>query len=271
MTAMHTDLTDVTGSCARAKGAFPTWAKTAPADRGGALLAAAEVLAEHVEELAELNQRETGKLRAGSVGGVEAGVATRRQYAELGPLHQGERLQGAIEAIDYSLPEPRGLVAVITPWNDPVAIACGLIGAALVTGNVVVHKPSERCPHLGERLGELLEPAFPPGVFTTLSGPGETGADLVASPVLDMIAHVGSTATGRRIARAAALTGAHVILENGGNDALIVDAGVDPVWAAQQAALGCFAKDRKSTRLNSSHVAISYAVFCLKKKNNTTK
>ncbi len=241
MTAMHTDLTDVTGSCARAKGAFPTWAKTAPADRGGALLAAAEVLAEHVEELAELNQRETGKLRADSVGGVEAGVATLRQYAELGPLHQGERLQGAIEAIDYSLPEPRGLVAVITPWNDPVAIACGLIGAALVTGNVVVHKPSERCPHLGERLGELLEPAFPPGVFTTLSGPGETGADLVADPALDMVAHVGSTATGRRIARAAALTGAHVILENGGNDALIVDAGVDPVWAAQQAALGCFA------------------------------
>lgn len=241
MTAMHTDLIDVSGSCAHAKDAFPAWAKTPPAERGSVLLAAAEVLAEHAEELAELNQRETGKLRADSVGGVEAGIGTLRQYAELGPLHQGERLQGAIEAIDYSLPEPRGLVAVITPWNDPVAIACGLIGAALVTGNVVVHKPSERCPQLGERLGELLEPAFPTGVFTTLSGPGETGADLVANPEVDMIAHVGSTATGRRIARAAALTGAHVILENGGNDALIVDAGVDPVWAAQQAALGCFA------------------------------
>lgn len=241
MTTTHPDLTDVTGSCENAKAAFPAWARTAPADRASALLAAAEALEEHAEELAGLNQRETGKLHGDSVGGVEAGIGTLRQYAELGPLHQGERLQGAVEAIDYSIPEPRGVVAVITPWNDPVAIACGLIGAALVTGNTVVHKPSERCPQLGERLGELLAPVFPPGVFTTLSGAGETGAELVAQPDVDMVAHVGSTATGRRIARAAALTGAHVILENGGNDALIVDAGVDPVWAAEQAALGCFA------------------------------
>src|SRR5690625_6074232 len=91
MTAMHTDLIDVSGSCAHAKDAFPAWAKTPPAERGSVLLAAAEVLAEHAEELAELNQRETGKLRADSVGGGEAGIGTLRQYAELGPLHQGGR------------------------------------------------------------------------------------------------------------------------------------------------------------------------------------
>src|SRR5690625_800718 len=182
MTAMHTDLTDVTGSCARAKGAFPTWAKTAPADRGGALLAAAEVLAEHVEELAELNQRETGKLRADSVGGVEAGVATLRQYAELGPLHQGARPQGAIAALDYSLPEPRGLVAVITPWNDPVAIACGLIGAALVTGNVVVHKPSERCPRLGNASGNCLSRHSRPGCSRPSAGRGRPARNSLRTP-----------------------------------------------------------------------------------------
>src|SRR5690625_7557257 len=78
MTAMHTDLIDVTGICENAKDAFPAWAKTAPAERASALLGAAEALEEHAEELAELNQRETGKLRADSVGGVEAGIGTLR-------------------------------------------------------------------------------------------------------------------------------------------------------------------------------------------------
>src|SRR5690625_7329181 len=106
MTAMHTDLIDVTGICENAKDAFPAWAKTAPAGRASALLAAAEVLEEHAEELAELNQRETGKLRTDSVGGEQAGIGTLRRDAERGPLHQGERLQGASEGSDCSLPQP---------------------------------------------------------------------------------------------------------------------------------------------------------------------
>ena len=53
------------------------------------------------------------------------------------------------------VPEPRGVVVALTPWNDPVAVAAGLVGAALVTGNTVVHKPSERCPHVGALLGEI--------------------------------------------------------------------------------------------------------------------
>ena len=136
--------------------------------------------------------------------------------------------------------EPRGVVAAITPWNDPVAVACGLIGAALVTGNTVVHKPSERTPGTGWLLGSLLAEALPDGVCLTLTGDAGTGAALAAQPV-DVIAHVGSTATGRAIRRAALSTGAKVLLENGGNDPLVVDAGVDPVWAAGQAALGAFA------------------------------
>ncbi|PFG31798.1 aldehyde dehydrogenase family protein [Paramicrobacterium agarici] len=235
------DADTIDDACERARSAFGSWSRTAPAARGEALAAAASVLEDHADELATLTQRETGKPFDDARGGVLAGVGTLRQYAELGPLHQGSRLAGDPSAVDYSIPEPRGVVAVITPWNDPVAIACGLIGAAVVTGNAVVHKPSERCPHVGERLGELLSPAFPPDVLRTLTGGGETGAALVSRPQVAMIAHVGSTATGERIARAAALTGAYVIRENGGNDPLIVDAGVDPTWAAQQAALGSFA------------------------------
>nr|MBA3906238.1 aldehyde dehydrogenase family protein [Pseudonocardiales bacterium] len=172
--------------------------------------------------------------------GVEAAVGTLVQYAELGPLHRGRSLQGRLDATDLMVPEPRGVAVVLTPWNDPVAVAGGLIGAALAVGNTVVHKPSERCPQTGRRFAEIVADHLPAGVLEIVDGDGAVGAELAAAPV-DVIAHVGSTATGRRIAAAAVSSGAHLLLENGGNDPLLVDAGVPAAWAAEQAALGAFA------------------------------
>lgn len=232
---------EVRDAVERARDAAATWSRVSPAERGAALHRVADALSANADELARLNGRETGKVYADALGGVEAAVGTARQYAEVGPLHTGRALRGGASSIDYTVAEPRGVVAVITPWNDPIAVAVGLITAAVVTGNTVVHKPSERCPHLGARLGEILASALPEGVVTTVSGAGDVGARLVSRPGVAMIAHVGSTAAGEQIARAAALTGAHVIRENGGNDALVVDRDVDPVWAAGQAALGAFA------------------------------
>src|SRR3954447_3295761 len=225
---------------ARARAAFADWARTSPAERAAAVAAAAEDVRAAADELAALNERETGKRREDALGGVTAGAGTLTQYAELGPLHGGRSLQGDWAATDLMIPEPRGVVAVLTPWNDPVAVAAGLIGAALATGNTVVHKPSERCPRTGRRFAELVAAHLPAGVLEIVDGDGEVGARLARAPV-DVVAHAGSTATGGSIAEAAARTGAHVLLENGGNDALVVDAGVDPEWAAAQAALGAFA------------------------------
>jgi betaine-aldehyde dehydrogenase len=223
-----------------AKTGFATWSMTDAAERGRALRRAGDALFANAEALATMNARETGRPFDEAVAGITAGAETLVQYAELGPLHGGSRLAGSPLAIDYSIAEPRGVVAVLTPWNDPVAVAAGLIGAALVTGNTVVHKPSERCPHLGEILGEILAGALPDGVLTTVTGDGAVGAALIEQPI-DVVAHVGSTKTGEYIARVASLTGAHVVRENGGNDALIVDRDVDPVWAANQAATGAYA------------------------------
>lgn len=222
-----------------ARSAASDWASTAPAERGAAVRAAATALAAAAQELAELNASETGRPVEESLAGIGAGVSTLEQYAELGPVHRGHSLRGNRLASDYTVAEPRGVAVLLTPWNDPVAVACGLIGAALATGNTVVHKPSERCPRLGEALGEVLAPVFPPGVFQTLSGGAGVGA-LLAQSEVDVIAHVGSSAAGARIAGAGALTGAHVIRENGGNDPLLVDRDVDPLWAAEQAAIGSF-------------------------------
>ncbi|HEU4350219.1 MAG TPA: aldehyde dehydrogenase family protein [Actinoplanes sp.] len=231
---------DVAAAVKAARDAAPAWGRTAAGERAAALRAAADAVEAATDELAEIMSAEMGKPVDGAKESVGAGAGTLRQYAELGPAHRGRTLAGDDAAIDLMAYGPRGVVAVITPWNDPVAVSCGLLGAALVTGNAVVHKPSERTPATGRRLAELLAPHLPDGVLALLSGDGEVGAALAAAEV-DVVAHVGSTATGRAIAAACARTGAKALLENGGSDPLIVDAGVDPGWAAQQAALGAFA------------------------------
>jgi acyl-CoA reductase-like NAD-dependent aldehyde dehydrogenase len=240
-TVVLADEADVAAAVSAARTAAPGWAATPAAERGALLHAMADGLAARADEVAAMNTRETGKPAGDARGGVEAAIGTLRQYAELGPLHRTHSLRGATTAVDYTRPEPRGLVVALTPWNDPVAVAAGLVGAALVAGNTVVHKPSERCPHVGRLLGEIWAAPLPEHVLTTLTGDGAVGAELVRSAGVDVVAHVGSTATGRAIAAEALHTGAHLVLENGGNDALLVDADVDPVWAAGQAALGAFA------------------------------
>ncbi|WP_342216940.1 aldehyde dehydrogenase family protein, partial [Nocardia neocaledoniensis] len=216
--------------------AHPTWAATAPAERASTVRAAAAAVRARADDLAVTLEKETGRPRASGREGVLAGAATLEQYAELGPLHRGRSLQGSPEATDLMIPEPRGVVLALTPWNDPVAIACGLLGAALVTGNTVLHKPSERCPRTGELLGEILARHLPDDTLRTVTGDGQTGALLAAAPEVAVIAHVGGSKTGRHLAAVGALRGAKVLLENGGNDPLLVDAGVDPGWGGAAAA-----------------------------------
>lgn len=234
------DDSEVASAVAAARRAQPEWAAVSAEDRGGYLHKLADALDADAETLADLNNRETGKKLDDCRGGIAAGVGTLRQYAELGPVHRGHSLRGDQQAADYTITRPRGVVAAITPWNDPVAVSIGLIAAALVTGNTVIHKPSERNPHLGRRLGEVLSEVLPDDVLITLSGDGAVGRMLTTNADVDAIAHVGSTSTGRDIAAAAAETGSHVLRENGGNDPLLIDDTVDPRWAASQAATGAF-------------------------------
>ena len=231
---------EAAGAAVRAaRAAQPAWARTAPAERGALLKAAAHRLREHAHELAELQTREGGKPLADSLGGVEAGIGAIEQYAELGPLHRGRSLAGAWEAADLMVHEPRGVVALLVPWNDPVAIACGQIAAALVTGNAVVYKPSEKTPLSAARLVELLD--LPGGVLGLLHGDARAGRPLAAHAGVDLVVHTGTVQTGRAVAEACAGRLGKALLELGGKDAMVVDRGVDPEWAAGQAASGAFA------------------------------
>src|SRR4051812_38451994 len=222
-----------------ARAAQPAWARRPAAGRGALLKAAGRPPRGSAHERAGRQTREGGKPLADSLGGVEAGIGAIEQYAELGPLHRGRSLAGGWDAADLMVHEPRGVIALLVPWNDPIAIACGQIAAALVTGNAVVYKPSEKTPLSGERLVELLD--LPNGVLQLLHGDARAGRPLAAHPGVDLVIHTGSVETGREVAEACAGRLGKALLELGGKDALIVDADVDPEWAADQAAQGAFA------------------------------
>ena len=224
----------------RARGAAQAWRRTSPSERGAALKAAAAAVRADRERLADLHLRDTGRLLSDCLGAVDVAADLLVEAATLAPLDAGRSLGGATGAIDLTRREPRGVVAVITPWNDPLPAAAGLLGAALATGNTVVHKPSERSALVGLAFAEVVAAHMPDGVLGVLSGDGETGEALVAHPGVDVVAHVGSTRAGRRIAEVAGPRAAKLLLENGGKDVMVVDRDVDPVWAAGQAALGAF-------------------------------
>jgi acyl-CoA reductase-like NAD-dependent aldehyde dehydrogenase len=232
---------DAAAAVQAARAAADAWARTAPGERAGALKAAARRLRDCVEELTEIQSLESGKPPDGSRGGVMAGIETIEQYAELGPLHRGQSLQGNWNSTDLMVFEPRGVAVVLTPWNDPIAICAQLIAAALVAGNPVVFSPSERTPLSGIRFAEIVADELPPGVLNLVLGDARVGRPLVENPDVDLVLHIGSSSTGRSIAEACAGTGAHAVLEGGGKDPCLVDADVDPSWAAGQAALGAFA------------------------------
>jgi acyl-CoA reductase-like NAD-dependent aldehyde dehydrogenase len=226
---------------AAARTAHPAWERTPPGDRAAALKAGARRLRAALDDLALLQTRENGKPLDDSRGGVEAGIGAIEQYAELGPLHRGRALQGAWDSTDWMARVSRGVAALCLPWNDPVALAGAQIAANLVVGNTVICKPSEKTPLATAELIRLLNQELPEGVLQLGVGDGELGAALAAHEGVDVVVHVGSIRTGRSVAAACAARGAKAVLELGGKDPMIVDAGVDPSWAAEQAAVGCFA------------------------------
>jgi acyl-CoA reductase-like NAD-dependent aldehyde dehydrogenase len=222
-----------------ARAAQRDWARRAAAERAELLKGAARRAREHADELAELQSRENGRPLEESRAGVDAGIGAIEQYAELGPLHRGRALNGNWDATDLMVHEPRGVAALLVPWNDPIAIAGGQLGACLVTGNTVVLKPSEKTPLSTIRLVEVLD--LPAGVLEVLLGDARAGRPLAAHPEVDLVIHTGSIATGRELAAICAPDLRKALLELGGKDPLVVDAGVDPAWAAEQAAAGAFA------------------------------
>ncbi len=231
---------DAATAVAAAREARAGWSRLPAAKRAAFVKATARKMRDRAEELARLVTLENGKPLNDASGGVEAGIGTLEQYAELGPLHRGKSLQGSYMASDMMVHEPYGVAAVVVPWNDPIAIACGYLGAALVTGNTVVYKPSEKTPLSAIRLAEMFD-ELPDGVLNLLLGDARAGRPLVSHEDVDLVLFTGSVQTGREILKVTGRQLKKAVVELGGKDPMIVDAGVDPTWAAGEAATGSFA------------------------------
>lgn len=190
----------------------------------------------HIREMAELMSREMGKdiQRSGgeSNGTVYGGPYIAREAKEaLSPQSTGG---GTV--IQY---RSLGVVAVISPWNYPLAMANNLIVPALMAGNPVVFKPSEETPLVADRFVEILNRVLPPNVLQIVHGDGEQGRTLVESDV-NLIAFTGSQAVGKDIMARAASGVKRLVMELGGNDPMIVMSDADIPAAARFAVASSF-------------------------------
>lgn len=220
---------DVDEAVQSARRAFATWSRMLPAARGKILRAFAALIETHNEELARLQVHENGKT-IGEMRSATASVAGDAIFfATLGELPLGHTFDANIPGHQlWTRREPIGVVAAITPWNNPLGLLGWKLFPALAAGNCVIVKPSEVTPASTLRLAQLgLQAGLPPGVLNVVTGFGATGAALANHPDVDKIAFTGSTATGKVIARAGIERMARVTLELGGKSPNIVFADAD--------------------------------------------
>jgi RHH-type transcriptional regulator, proline utilization regulon repressor / proline dehydrogenase / delta 1-pyrroline-5-carboxylate dehydrogenase len=215
--------------------AFPKWRATSWEQRANILVGAAEIMRGRRLELAGLAVREAAKPWAEADADICEAIDFLEYYArqalEIGQGAQLLQVPGERNTMRY---EPRGICAVIAPWNFPIAIACGMASAALVTGNTVVLKPAEQAPACGHVIVDALRQAgAPPGAINLVTGFGDAGAALVKDPRVHTIAFTGSSAVGLEIVRTAAETPEgqthvkRVVAEMGGKNCVIVDSDAD--------------------------------------------
>jgi RHH-type proline utilization regulon transcriptional repressor/proline dehydrogenase/delta 1-pyrroline-5-carboxylate dehydrogenase len=240
---------DVDRAVAIAREAFDGWSATPVQERAAMLGRAAQRLRERRWSMAAWIVHEAGKPWREADADVSEAVDFleyyRRQALELMAPRRLGRLQGEINTYTR---EPRGVTAVIAPWNFPLAILTGMTSAALATGNTVVMKPAEQTPVVAAKLAALLEEAgVPPGVVVYLPGRGEVaGARLVGHPDVAVVAFTGSQEVGIRIYAEAArhTTGARglkrTVAEMGGKNAIIVDEDADLDEAVQGIVISAF-------------------------------
>jgi acyl-CoA reductase-like NAD-dependent aldehyde dehydrogenase len=135
---------------------------------------------------------------------------------------------------------PIGVVGGILPWNMPLVLGANKIGAALITGNCIILKPSPYTPYSVTKFTELVRSVFPAGVIQALNGDDFIGPAMCKHPGIGKISFTGSTATGKKIMSSASTTLKRVTLELGGNSASIICSDVDVKLVAPQLALGSF-------------------------------
>jgi RHH-type proline utilization regulon transcriptional repressor/proline dehydrogenase/delta 1-pyrroline-5-carboxylate dehydrogenase len=241
---------DADHAVATAAKAFPAWRDRTAAQRAQALVGAAAWLRERRGAVAALEVRECAKPWGEADADVCEAIDFLEFYARAAlELDEGRALLQVPGERNEMRYVPRGVTAVIAPWNFPVAIPMGMTAAALVTGNTVVLKPAEQSPACGLIVVRALREGggVPAGALSLLPGEGDAGAALVRHPLVATIAFTGSAPVGLEILRAAGETPdeqrhlKRVVAEMGGKNCVLVDGDADlddAVPAIVQSAFG---------------------------------
>src|SRR5262245_24892741 len=234
---------DAQAAIAAAKDAFPKWAGLTPPERGRILHRAANLLEAHADEWAADLTREEGKTRAEAKGEVVRAIELFRYFGGEAWRVGGDMLPADTpHTLLYSTRVPLGVVAVITPWNFPLAIPVWKIAPALVMGNSVVFKPASATPMMALKMALLLQEAgLPPGVINVVTGAGGALGDaLITDERIDAVSFTGSYAVGHGLYQKTAPRMTRTHLEMGGKNPVIVAADADLDKAVMTVARGGF-------------------------------
>jgi acyl-CoA reductase-like NAD-dependent aldehyde dehydrogenase len=253
---------DVDAAVAAARTAFESeeWSALPPAARAKLIWRVGDLVEEHLEELAELDTMDQGRPLA--ISKIVTGPVAEhfRYYAGWATKIAGETTRVNFPGVfHYTLREPIGVCALITPWNFPLVLAGWKLAPALACGNTVVIKPAEQTPLSTLRLVELIQEAgIPDGVVNVVTGGPKVGERLSNHDGVDKISFTGSTEVGREIVRASAGNLKKVSLELGGKTPSVIldDADID-------AAVG---GNLQGAFLNAGQVCVAYARFYVDSK-----
>lgn len=215
---------------AAARRAFPGWAAQTPEYRSAKLNEIADLIEANAQELSTLLTLEQGKTQGEFGADYEVGGAAAWTRVTAGLRLDDEVIQNDAQGRIVAVRKPLGVVASITPWNWPLAIAIWHVMPAIHIGCTVVIKPSPYTPLTTLRLVELMNTLLPPGVINVVTGGAEIGDRISTHPDINKIVFTGSTAIGRHIMSNSAGTLKRLTLELGGNDAGIILPGtnIDP-------------------------------------------
>ncbi len=228
---------DVDAALSAAEAAFDGWRRTSAIQRAAILHKAAEIISSRANEIGRELTREEGKTLKEGIGETNRAAQILRYYA--GEIQQpdGEHYPSmSYTTLLYTVREPLGVCAIVTPWNFPIAIPAWKIVPAIAFGNTVVFKPASDAPLSSVRRSEALaEAGLPAGVVNMVTGSaGQVGDPLVRDSRVVAISFTGSNAVGQELRKVAAERGTKLQLELGGKNPAIVLSDADMDHALQQ-------------------------------------
>ena len=229
------DTADVDTAVRAAADAFPAWRAYPPLRRARVMMRFRELMETHRKDLAKIITQEHGKTLADAEGEVTRGIEVIEFATGIPHLLKGEFSENVGTDVDsYSLRQPLGVCAGITPFNFPAMVPLWMFPVAIACGNTFVLKPSERDPTLSIRMGELLaEAGLPAGVFNVVHGDKEAVDALLAHPTVKAISFVGSTPIAKYIYETGAHHGKRVQALGGAKNHAVVLPDADLAFATE--------------------------------------